>query len=235
MMLAQPTKLFTDLYLWHDTQPRTGAENMAIDQMLMQSDLNYPVLRVYQWSEPTISFGYFMTWAKVQALFRTEDVKYVRRWSGGGVVDHRIDVTYTLTVPRGEIIAKSRGAESYRLIHHALANVLRVLGETVLLGDAGAGDGGEVCFMNPVEYDLTNLDGDKVAGAGQRRSRYGLLHQGSVIPEMGPVLFRDKMPALLADELAKKYSNFQPDDNLFSQMQELANVRYASDEWLMKS
>ena len=62
MMLAQPTKLFTDLYLWYDTEPRTGAENMAVDQVLMQSDLKYPVLRVYQWSEPTISFGYKANW-----------------------------------------------------------------------------------------------------------------------------------------------------------------------------
>ena len=36
------------------------------------------------------------------------------------------------------------------------------------------------CFANPVNHDVVGPDGLKVAGAGQRRTRRGLLHQGSV-------------------------------------------------------
>jgi lipoate-protein ligase A len=40
--------------------------------------------------------------------------------------------------------------------------------------------GGALCFQNPVEHDVMDCDGRKLAGAGQRRTRFGLLHQGSV-------------------------------------------------------
>ena len=37
-----------------------------------------------------------------------------------------------------------------------------------------------MCFESAVEYDVEDGVGRKVAGAGQRRGREGLLHQGSV-------------------------------------------------------
>ena len=44
--------VFDILEYWSDITARTGAENMAVDQLLMERVSRHPVLRVYQWSEP---------------------------------------------------------------------------------------------------------------------------------------------------------------------------------------
>ena len=74
-----------------------------------------------------------------------------------------------------------KGGESYRAIHQILAAVLREENGMVpqLAGDSGGAGG--VCFESPVEFDVLGGVGEKIAGAAQRRSKSGLLHQGSVI------------------------------------------------------
>ena len=65
-----------------------------------------------------------------------------------------------------------------------LARVLNALGQNVELSDHDDGDG-SVCFNNPVAFDLADTQGVKIAGAGQRRTRHGLLHQGSLLTRAG--------------------------------------------------
>jgi len=146
------------------------------------------------------------------------------------VVDHRVDVTYTVCVPRSHPLATARGAESYRVIHQALRDALNASGEKIRLTVVDEGDGGSACFTNPVAYDLTNQEGEKVAGAGQRRSRYGLLHQGSVITslEMG-----DFTPIFLKC-LSEDVHKITPDFDLLTEAQKLAQTRYATEAWLNK-
>ncbi|BDS06662.1 hypothetical protein NT6N_17020 [Oceaniferula spumae] len=226
-----------ELGLWLDQMPRTGAENMAVDQLLMEHCGDLPILRVYQWSEPTVSFGYSNALADARKTFpcdESEELAYIRRWTGGGVVDHRIDVTYTLVIPRTEELALVRGAESYRIIHQALAEVLAAKGEKVRLTSCCEGDGGVECFTNPVAFDLTHMDGRKVAGAGQRRSRYGLLHQGSVIPSSINDQFRTDLLPRLGALLAEKCVEFYPEQKMLEGVAALAAERYAANSWLQK-
>lgn len=235
--MLEPTKVFSNLRVWHDQTPRTGAENMAVDQLLMESCLDVPILRIYRWSEPTVSFGYFNTLQEATASFPStsvENLHYVRRWTGGGVVDHRVDVTYTLAIPRNQVIAQTRGAESYRVIHQALADVLGEIGEIAQLTRVCGGDGGVQCFSNPVAYDLTDPSGGKVAGAGQRRSRYGLLHQGSVVPKSKLHELSDALTCLLPVRLAERHDAYLPEPELLGGVAQLAQSRYASREWLEK-
>ena len=51
--------VFDNLIYWRDTTVRKAAENMAVDQVLMSRVGNDPILRIYDWSEPSVSFGYF--------------------------------------------------------------------------------------------------------------------------------------------------------------------------------
>jgi len=222
--------VFESLDFWRDETPRSGAENMAVDQLLMEQIGDRPLLRIYEWSEPTVTFGYFLTLFDATDSFSDDELTYVRRWTGGGVVDHRIDITYTLVIPRSHELATARGAESYRIIHQALADTLGLLGEQVRLTVVDEGAGGAACFSNPVAYDLTNISGGKVAGAGQRRTKYGLLHQGSVIT----VTDRDGFAPALIRGLSDQASVWTPPSTIQDDARELALERYAQDAWLRK-
>ncbi len=150
---------------------------MAVDEWLWETAAE-PVLRIYRWSGNWGSIGCFGRLDEARAALPGLD--WVRRWTGGGTVDHRRDWTYTLVVPAGEPLAALRGAESYRVIHRALAAALIEEGRTAELAGLSPAAAGGLCFVKPVEHDLLDAGGCKLAGAGQRRNRAGLLHQGSV-------------------------------------------------------
>jgi len=150
---------------------------MAVDEWLLQTTV-CPVLRVYEWQKDWGSLGYFGVLEEAKRSFG--EVRWVRRWTGGGIVDHRADWTYTLMVPSHEGVAKLRGAESYRLIHQALAEAVQMEDSIVRLSEGMDQTGDSCCFVNPVEHDLVDASGRKIGGAGQRRTKLGLLHQGSV-------------------------------------------------------
>lgn len=204
---------------------------MAVDQLLMEGVGDHPILRVYGWSEPTVTFGYFLSHQDARTAFPDAGLTYVRRWTGGGIVDHRQDVTYTLVIPRDHPLSLARGAESYHVIHQALADALVKMGEKVRLTRVDEGDGGLACFTNPVAYDLTNLEGEKIAGAGQRRSRYGLLHQGSLVTKLGADELGDALASCLSGQLIPT----TPDGCFFQEAAVLAADRYATEAWLKKT
>ena len=194
---------------------RTGgaAENMATDFLLLQ---RYPDaletharFRHYDWRAPAFTFGFSQKIAYVReqlaALAPGECLDLCRRPTGGGVVDHREDWTYTLVVPRGHALYDARATESYRLVHAALVESLRAQGQPVILKKtcATTGDSSEsasdlstlnpqlstpsapagptVCFTRPELYDvLHETTGAKVASAAQKRTKHGLLFQGSL-------------------------------------------------------
>lgn len=165
-----------EMELWVDALARSGPECMAVDEWLYEN-ARKPVLRVYRWRGNWASLGYFGLIDEAREA--VSGVDFVRRWTGGGIVDHRADWTYTLVVPKGQPLASARAGASYEWLHGVLAEVLREEGHEVgLSGEAGAAGG--LCFVNPVRHDLVDLQGRKLAGAGQRRGGRGLLHQGSV-------------------------------------------------------
>lgn len=217
----QRSRVLPRLQLWIDPVPREGPENMAVDQWLAETS-GLPVLRSYRWTPGWGSFGYFVKHADLPP----EDLCWVRRWTGGGIVDHRADWTYTLFIPRGQELAEARGSESYRVIHAAVVAALNAVGISArLAGPAAPAAGGE-CFIQPVEHDVLDAEGRKIAGAGQRRTVRGLLHQGSVA-------CATPVAEALAAELALKVDlvGLEPDPRAIST---LAGERYARDEWTFR-
>jgi lipoate-protein ligase A len=167
-------RVLAKLMLWNDVVPHDGPTNMAIDDWLWRN-ATIPILRVYRWQGEWMSIGYFSALSAVP-----EGRDFVRRPTGGGVVDHREDWTYTLVVPRGFGLAELPGAESYQIIHQAIRDALREERIDCELVSQQSDAANELCFDKPVVYDLVDTNGRKVAGAGQRRGKQGLLHQGSL-------------------------------------------------------
>ncbi len=217
------------MQLWVDSVARSGPESMAVDEWLLET-AECPVLRVYDWAGEWASLGYFGKIAEAQEAF--PGVNLVRRWTGGGMVDHRADWTYSLVVPKGESLAATRGAASYGWIHGVLCEVLRQegLGCNVSAGEAETG--AACCFENPVGHDLVRPDGRKLAGAGQRRSRAGLLHQGAVDSPLGSAESGDRARAF-AELLAQSVCCFGRCPDQGSLMRR-AEERYLRDEWTLR-
>ena len=140
---------------------------MAIDEALLDA-IDGPVLRVYRWARPAVSFGYFERWKPVQAAH--PDREAVRRWTGGGVVLHGDDFTYSLLLPPGGVPIMEGAAGSYKIIHHALCQALQDIKINAEPAPTSAEKLSQACFENPVRYDVL-VDGRKVAGAAQRRAR----------------------------------------------------------------
>lgn len=217
--------VFDRVGLWLDPVLRPGPEAMAVDEWLLETRKE-PVLRIYAWQGEWGSVGYFGDLEAARVSL--PGLSWVRRWTGGGTVDHRRDWTYTLVSPVGSALALAKGAESYRLIHEALADALRDMGEEVRLSQGDDETGAALCFRNPVGHDLVSPGGVKIAGAGQRRTRRGLLHQGSV--DLRDGLDRGRLAALLAGRLAGRVSIEEievPGDWLAARVAE----RYADPLW----
>jgi lipoate-protein ligase A len=193
---------------------------MAVDEWLLETG-DRPVLRVYRWLPDWASLGCFGNYE--EACGRLSGVKWVRRFTGGGMVDHRDDWTYTLVIPNSEALARQKGAESYRLIHSALS---RVLAENALLSAEDSGGPAGVCFLNPVKFDLVSETGEKLAGAGQRRTKSGLLHQGSVAGKCDSRERAERLAAALTDQW-REISPSPPEQVIADKVSE----RYGSRAW----
>lgn len=163
-----------------------AAENMALDFLLLQ---RYPQpaaqrFRHYEWRGPAFTFGYSqkIAWVRDQ-LPPGGPFDLCRRPTGGGVVDHREDWTYSLVISRGHPMEEMRASQSYRLVHEALAEALRAQGVPVEVKAARDDEGHlpGVCFEVAEIHDVVHASTKaKLAGAAQKRNKSGLLLQGSI-------------------------------------------------------
>src|SRR5438094_7650946 len=107
---------------------RSAAENMAVDEVLLVSarEIGFPVLRFYGWSEPAVSFGYFQKYAEVERLTALRPL--VRRPTGGGLVPHDADWTYSLIFPPDDYWYKLKAIESYQRLHEWIQTAFQITG-----------------------------------------------------------------------------------------------------------
>ncbi len=226
---------FSSWFLWRD-QARSPAMNMAIDEtlLLQASAIGKPVLRFYRWDRPAISIGYTQQYH----LTARPGAALVRRPTGGGVVDHDHDFTYSVAVPPDHYINSLNRLESYHVIHRAVRSGLSRLDISAELAEdqiSGSIDRASmVCFENPTRYDLVAF-GRKIGGSAQRRSRAGLLHQGSLhfggrLPA-GRKRLEDAFVSGFESELEIEFQPFHESKSLVEQAMELRRRRYDTEEW----
>jgi lipoyl(octanoyl) transferase len=212
---------FNRLCLIDDLIPRPAAENMAIDETLFLT-AETSVLRIYRWLSPSVSFGYFTPWSDVVCRFHDRDL--VRRWTGGGIVEHGNDLTYSLACPSD--LGLPRTIEFYQFIHTAIATVLRDTGYAVELAHSGESTDSNACFERTVRYDLKS-GGAKIAGAAVRRHRKGLLLQGSIQRLQLPTGFGDLFGRTLCD---RPEPHSLP-ESVLGYAKRIAREKYGAAEW----
>jgi len=226
--------IFAMLDVYHDHALHSAAMNMAIDEALLDS-IAVSSIRFYRWKSPALSFGYFGKFGDVASYAYGRDL--VRRWTGGGVVFHGDDLTYAIAIPANAPIFGESSGSIYVTIHAALRNALAAIGKCAELAPAaGVVDAGSPipgrgnsCFANPVRSDVI-LKGRKIAGAAQRRTRRGLLQQGSI----QYIDLETGFPLGFARELSENRSERKIDNELLDRAKEIAEKKYSTEAWLRK-
>ena len=171
----------SETWLLLDSGPGAADLNMALDEALLEfaSQLGKPVTRLYGWTERAASFGYSQKYGEVARLTLLRPL--VRRPTGGGLVSHDADWTYSLVFPPGHWWYASRAPESYQRVHEWIRDAFARLNITTELAPARRKELPNQCFVGAERFDVL-WRGRKIAGAAQRRNRQGLLIQGSVQP-----------------------------------------------------
>jgi lipoate-protein ligase A len=158
---------------------------MALDEFLFRTLPDKPgtVVRFYRWERPTASLGYGQKAEKVVdlAYCRSHGIDVVRRPTGGKLVLHNREVTYSVASSDAERFTPTV-AGSYKLISRGLVRGLERMGlRPTLSGQAppSYARGTMPCFSHPAQ-DEVELDGRKIIGSAQKRVGGKFVQHGSI-------------------------------------------------------
>lgn len=168
---------------WLESAPASGAVQMAVDAALMARarTSGEAVFRVFTWTRPTLSFGRHEAVRERFDAATLEACGYdaVRRPTGGRVLLHDGEVTYSVTAPAvdGEPMR-----DAFARINRLLAAALARLGVRVDAAPAGRTlrPGRDACFAEPSAGELV-VAGRKLVASAQRRDDGALLQHGSIL------------------------------------------------------
>lgn len=228
---------------------------MAWDEAYAQSvaQSKTPTLRLYQWSAPTLSLGYFQRYDDRRQHPPSGDCAVVRRTSGGGALMHDREWTYSLAVPRTEGLDSDK---LYQLVHESLCEHLQQFGVDVRPWGRATDERREgefLCFHRRTEHDLV-VQGHKVVGSAQRKRRQVLMQHGAVLlqrsphaPELPGVCDLAELPAgdcatlessfsndwinALSEKLRWSFAHSMPTEAEKDLAKDLANSRFLCEDW----
>lgn len=224
-----------------------AAQNMAVDATLLETlPADSALFRHYGWTEPSITIGYTQKYASVAEITDLE-CSICRRITGGGLVDHRNDWTYALIFGHQLAPQQLTANELYARIHGCIQSALAA--QAVVTHAApcprscsttSPARSSAECFKAPVQHDLLNSDKQKLAGAAIKRTRRGLLIQGSIDRSKLPLHFDDRQfNSQLLETLAKHFQLKQiplDDYRHLLPKQRVAELRqqFSSESWTQK-
>lgn len=207
-----------------------GSWNMAVDEFLFQSLQKEPqtCLRFYSWARPTASLGYSQKIHKVLNVkfCKSHGIDIVRRITGGKLVLHDKEVTYSLCSSDIDLFTSTL-SRSYRLISEALMRGLEKMGlrPTLAARPPLAYTRGDLpCFSFPSQNEI-EVNGKKIIGSAQKRIGTKFIQHGSIPLEEDERLLRcvsslkedgEVRMTSLFQELGKKMS-FERAAQLFSE------------------
>ena len=191
-----------------DKTPQKGSWNMAVDDYMFRSLGDEPstYLRFYRWESPTVSIGYSQKVGEIVDLdfCRENGIDIVRRITGGKLVLHHQEVTYSICSSDTDIFSRKL-MDSYRLISEALKRGLQEMGiESNLAKETSSSysRGKLPCFSRPARDEIER-EGKKIIGSAQKRTGKKFIQHGSIPLEKEEILLRS------ASLLDKKEENIR--------------------------
>ncbi len=185
--------------------------NMALDWALLDlrgEGLIPDTLRFYTWRDKTVSAGYSQDIAAELDLdrCRKNNVAVVYRATGGALVLHDRDLTYSVVTGMGGL-SPACWREFSRRVGCALCKGMRNQGlDPVCVRENDMRDPGNhgACFSNHARHEIT-VDGCKIIGNARRWRNGALLQHGSVSIRKMPLSVVDLMAGLTtAERISKK-------------------------------
>jgi len=174
--------------IWHliiEPRPLPGSRNMAVDEFLFRSLAAEPktFLRFYQWERPTASLGAGQDASRAVDLefCRQNGIDIVRRATGGKLVLHHNEVTYSVVSSDAATFTATLGG-SYKLISRALMRGFERMGLAPAAAEKAPpfyAKGHLPCFSHPAKDEI-EIGGLKIAGSAQKRTAAGFLQHGSI-------------------------------------------------------
>ena len=184
---------------------------MALDHALMERARRSGerVLRVYSWSQPTLSLGrHQVARDRIDTRAARElGVALVRRPTGGRALLHHREVTYSITTT----LAPDDSVRAwYAAINEILMRALGLLAVPAMVAPRARKTllpSTAACFVQPDEGEIT-VDGRKLVGSALLREQDALLQHGSILladdqPLLNSVLPQDEVPPAAAGTLRR--------------------------------
>ncbi len=174
-------------YIIIEEKPNSPSLNMAIDEALfnyVQKNKELSILRFYRWEKPTLSIGYHQKVREVANIdfLREKGIELIRRITGGKVVLHDDEVTYSFSSSASFLAENKSVIESFHLISSALIEGLKILRIYARLSSRkyeGLYKTNLPCFSYPTGNEIV-VNGRKLIGSAQKRTKDALLQHGSV-------------------------------------------------------
>jgi len=146
-----------------------------------------PLLHFYEWEAPSLTYGCFIKPEKhldMQTL-KMLNWQAAQRPTGGGLIFHLTDFAFSALVPASHPNFSLNTLENYALINRLVAKVIfpflakDLTPELLNLTEKADYPLTPFCMAKSTQYDLV-VHCKKVAGAAQRRTKKGFLHQGTI-------------------------------------------------------
>jgi lipoate-protein ligase A len=193
-----------------DTGDLGGAANMAVDEALLacfDPETSRPVFRLYGWDPPALSLGRFQKACEVldRQKCAAAGIIPVRRITGGGVIYHADEITYSLVCAPRHVPPASSIKESFRVLTSFLIRFYEGLGLVPSYAAEfrpilpGLGERSAYCFAGKETYDIL-IEGKKIGGNAQRRKKNVIFQHGSIPlanrAGFGAALLREPPPGI---------------------------------------
>lgn len=227
-----------------NTAPVDVYAHMAFDDFYVngaQKDKCF--LRFFNWSQNlAATFGYAQFESSVKKQLAAQNItRYTRRPTGGGIVVHNGDLTFSL-------IFNADNTENPRVIYSALHSLikeelLKLKAQVALYNKESdyrpAGESGIAsnCFSNPVSDDLLGADGAKILGGAIRRYGARVLYQGSLqtANARGNTAYIAAIKTAVLKYLgASSFVIHTPEQAECEQVEKLAREQYQTAAWIEK-
>ncbi|CCB85525.1 lipoyl protein ligase domain-containing protein [Parachlamydia acanthamoebae] len=168
----------------------SASSNMHRDYELLSQleSIKQPIFHSYEWIGDCATFGHFIQpfdFLNEQAVNRL-NLNLAKRPTGGGIVFHVSDLAFSALIPASHSAYSVNTLENYAFVNQVVMQALRafmgnqalpqLLPEEPLPLDASSKN---FCMAKPTKYDVM-LEGRKVGGGAQRRTKHGFLHQGTI-------------------------------------------------------